>query len=102
MRSLVADLEDEHRIVAHVRRRFGDDLPDQVHAVGAAGERERRLGAVLGRQRRHARVVDVRRVAEDEVVAAGQLREQVGLDHRDPLVEMVARDVDARDLERIG
>ena len=54
MGALVADLEDEHAVVAHVRGRLGDDAADEVHAVVAAGERERRLGAVLRGQRRHA------------------------------------------------
>jgi hypothetical protein len=100
--ALMPDLEDQNRLVAHARAGFGDDAPDEVHAVGAAGQRQARLGQVLRRQRRHARVVDVGRVAEDQVVGAAQCREEVGLDDADAIVEPVPADVDARERERRG
>ena len=68
----------------------------------AAGERQRRLGAVLGGQRGHARVIDVRRVAQDKVVASRQLLEQVRRDQRDALAEAMAIDVEPCDRQRVG
>ena len=72
MIAFIANFKHQHGIWRHVGRRITQQCADEVHAIGAAlavaVQRQRRLGPVLGGQRRHAVGVDVGRVAQDQVV----------------------------------
>lgn len=109
MLAFVADLDDQYAVVVQPVVRLGDDTPHDVHAVVAARERHLGLMAVFGRQLRHRRRVDIRRVRQDHVVArvglraeCRQRRIQIAAVQRDPVFEAVVAHVDLRDFERIG
>jgi hypothetical protein len=99
---LVTDLQHQHADLAELLGRVTQDAPHQIHAVGAAGQRQRGLGAVLGRQRRHALAVDVGRVADDQVVGALGRIQQIRLEETDARAELVLVDVDARHRECVA
>ena len=101
--AVVADLDDQRAARIQEPRRLLDDRAHRVEAVVAAGERQRGLVPVLGRQLLHRHRRDVRRIADDEVVALlRQVREEVGADQVDAVGEPVVGDVALRDGERVG
>ena len=79
-----------------------DDAGDDVDAVAAAVERERRLVAAFRRQRRHALGVDIGRIGDDEVVAlVRDRREEIAAQEGDALAEPVLAHIARRDFEGI-
>ncbi len=102
MVALVADFQHQHGRFVHDGRRGAQQAAHEVHAVGAASERQRRFRQVLGRQRGHAAGIDVRRIAQDQVPRPGQRRQAVRFDQRDAIVELMARHIDGCNLERFG
>jgi hypothetical protein len=83
--------------------RLGDDRSHQIEAVASAGERERGLFTIFRREPGHRGIGDVRRVADDEVVAPpAKVLVQVRRDELHAFGERVIRDVAAGDRERIA
>ena len=88
---------------AHVRGRVAQQRADEIHAVGAAGQRQRGLGPVFGGQLRHAVRVHVGRVAQDQVVRArARRRRPSDSQQADAVLQAVLVDVDAGDFQRVG
>src|SRR5262245_20490518 len=83
-----ADLHYQQPTGIQMRSSTPQYLSHEPESVGAARQGDARLVAVLPRQAPHARGGDVRRVADDEIVAApGQGREHVGSDEPDAAAE---------------
>src|SRR5580704_14463155 len=73
-----ADLAEERAVLGQVSRHHLQDTAYQIETVVAGGQRQARLVTVLRRQARHAVCIDIRWVAEDEVVApAGERLEEI-------------------------
>ena len=82
--AVVADLDDQRAAGIEEARRLLDQRAHGIEAVVAAGERERGSCRYSAGSASIAIGVDVRRVADDEVVALlGQVREEVGADQVD-------------------
>ena len=69
-RLAAADLADERALRRQMRRRLRDDAAHDVEPVHAAGMGHPRLGREFGRKFRERRRVDIRRVGQDQIVAA--------------------------------
>lgn len=81
--------------------RRSQDAQRQIEAVLARDQREARLVRKLRRQCRVLVAPDVRRIADDQIVAAaGQGRVSVGLDALDPIADAVVIGIDPRQCQR--
>ncbi|OIQ83390.1 hypothetical protein GALL_348220 [mine drainage metagenome] len=100
MSALVADLDQRDAIGPQAGGGLAQQPPHQVHAVGAAGQRQLGLVAELQRQLAHRSRIDVGRVAQQQVDVAGQLLQQIRA--LQPHARRVQGDVGRGDLERVG
>src|SRR5687767_13703396 len=74
---VVAYLANKHTLRTEVIGSFVENLLHVVQPVAAARQRDPRLVAILARQPAHRRGADVRRIADDQVVARFELREKI-------------------------
>ncbi|MFT3878467.1 MAG: hypothetical protein QM703_02270 [Gemmatales bacterium] len=86
-----------------MRARVLDYPPHESDPVGTAVERHRRLVQTFLRQRCHTLGIDVRRIADDDIVARiADGREQIALLKRNARIDLVVGDVARGDIERIA
>ena len=100
--SRAADLDDQRAARIEMRCRLLDDRAHGIEPVFAAGQRHRRLVQIFRRQRVHRGRGDVRRIADDEVVAlVAQVGEQIRPDQVDAIGKAVVAHVALRDRQRV-
>jgi peptide chain release factor 3 len=98
-----ADLAEHGAALVEMVRRPGEDAPDDVEPVLAAGQRQFRLVPVFRRQHRHLGGVDIGRVGENQVVAAARHRlPQVALQEGHAFLQPMLGDVDPGNRESVG
>ena len=96
-----AELEDEIAAGTEAARRLPDQPREEIEAVGAAEQRDRRLViAHFGLQRRPRAIDHVRRIRDDRVERPVDAVEQIAVPERDAIGDAVPRGVASRDLER--
>ena len=81
---------------------FFQDAADHIKSVGAAIEREFRLGAAFARQLRHAFGIDIGRIGNNQVVTRlGDRPEQIAAMQSYALAKTVIGNIARGDIERV-
>jgi len=101
----VAHLDDQDAIFGEEAGCIMQDRYHRIQTVGARRKAERRLVTEFGRQIRHFLLVDIGRIADNDVVdvlALVQARKKVRFDQPDPGAEPEALDIDGGHCKRVG
>src|SRR5438132_3213599 len=99
----MADFHDQQSAGAHERRRLAEYRSHGVQPILASRQRQLGLVSVFQRQLLHRQRGDVGWIADDEIVGLlGKVRQQVGTDEVDAVLEPVFGDVALRDGKRVG
>ena len=102
LRLVVSDLQCKNSPWRQNAGRFAHQPPDQIQAVLAAVQRERRVVADFAGQALHVRAGNVWQIRNDEIRRPGDVREQVGPGELNPPGEVVPRRVFRREREGFG
>ena len=75
---MMSDFHHQQAARGQMRGRLAQNDTHRIEAIGAAGQRKRRLVTVLKRQSAHDGRADIGRVGDDQIVAFGvQCRKHV-------------------------
>jgi hypothetical protein len=75
-----AELEEQHAARRKSLDSAREDALGGSETRRTAGEANRGLVAILGRQRRHFALGNIRRIGDDHAVAGARRRKKIGLD----------------------
>lgn len=98
---MVSDLADQNALRREMPRRFAQDAVYQREPVDPPGQRAAGFVPILGRQAPHTRQLDVRRIADDEVVAPPpEAGEEVAVNDADAALHRMQYDIAPRNRQR--
>ena len=106
MSAFVADFQHQNGVCAHVARCLAQQAAHKVHAIDAtcrvAIERHGGFSPEFGRQLGHAAGIDIRWVAQNQVVRPAMRRKTITLVQVDALVQAVALHIDFGHFKRLS